>query len=178
MTAMMITQDGRVWAARALLALLLLCASEVWLWAAPGRTLESWALVALTALALAALLLHTAALFRARNLYDVLTLGGLYGIGAGLLLYPDSVMADVPRTLITRGLGAHALLGAVAFGLWLALTGARPHRAALLAGALIMGAVCGLWARWSPVDLFNAPETPLSAILLVTAASLRPARQP
>ncbi len=110
------------WFVRLLLAALLGFASEVLLWTQPTRPLLDWALLALGYLALSGLLLEIAARYRLRDAFGLLTLAGIYGMLNGLILNPATALIDVPRTLITRAMGAHAVAGLIALALFLALT--------------------------------------------------------
>src|SRR5512134_3791736 len=110
---------------RLLLAALLAYGSEVLVWTnPPGRPLLEWLLFAPGYLVLASILLDFVVRYRVRDLFGVLILAGFYSLSAALLLNPESMLIDMPRTLVTRVMGAHGLLAAEMIGLFLALTGA------------------------------------------------------
>lgn len=175
------------WVLRALLAALLMFASEALLWASPNlRPAWAWLPLAGAYLALAALLLDVAARWRLRDLFGLMALAGVYGLLNAALLNPETAFADFPRTLFTRAMGGHALAGLLALAWWLRLTDARarPTRtvdALIGAAALAVGAVAGFWARFSPpVFLGTAEASPaalavvfgLLALLLIALAGL------
>src|SRR5262245_44167139 len=144
-----------VWLVRLMLVALLMFGSEILVWVnPPGRTLVDWLLLIPGYVALAAILLDFTVRYRVRDLFGALVLTGIYSLLAALVLNPQYAFLDLPRTFITRVMGAHALLGAEMFGLFLALTGgnSRRVRRLLLAGCLIVGLAWGFWVRWWPVD--------------------------
>lgn len=156
-----------------LLATLLAFCSEILLWTSPpARSLLDWLLLALGYLALSALLLETAARFRLRDIFGLLTLAGIYGLLNGLLLNPQSALIDIPRTLITRAMGAHAFAGLLALALFFGLLGGslRSRRLGVtLVLALLIGVGWGAWARWSPPTFSTGSETAPETLLLYTA---------
>ncbi len=156
-----------------LLAALLAFCSEIVLWTnPPERGLFDWLLLALGYLALSALLLEIGARFRLRDAYGLLMLAGCYGMLNGLLLNPQSALVDVPRTLISRAMGAHAFAGLLALGLFLGLLhgGARGRRIRLisLVLALLIGVGWGVWARWSPATFSGGSESAAPSLALYT----------
>ncbi|NWG16016.1 MAG: hypothetical protein HXY41_05215 [Chloroflexi bacterium] len=142
------------WPVRVLLAALLAYGSEVLLWTnPPGRTLLDLPLLAVGYLAASTLLLDLIARYRVRDLFGALLLAGVYGLCAGLVINPETMLNDLPRTLVTRVMGAHAQLGLEMIGLLLALTGpGLRSRRLLLAGSLVVGVAWGIWMRWFPAD--------------------------
>ncbi|MCZ2094837.1 MAG: hypothetical protein LC121_00940 [Anaerolineae bacterium] len=165
------------WLVRLLLAALLAFCSEIVLWTnPPSRSLIDWMLLALGYAALSALLLEIAARYRLRDAFGALTLAGVYGMLNGLLLNPHSALIDVPRTLLTRAMGAHAFAGLLALALFLALAGGglrtrRAQSVALLL-ALVAGLGWGTWARWSPPVFSNQPETAPAALVIFGAVGV------
>ena len=119
--------------------------------------------------AISALLLDLAARFRARDVFALLTLAGIYGLLAALFIHPATALIDMPRTLFTRALGAHALVGLIAL-----VTFLRGRNSLLyLGGALLVGVAAGVWARWSPVELWGTAEpTPLITALSTFAVGV------
>lgn len=159
---------------RLLLAALLLFGSEILFWLNPdGRPIADWLLLIPGYIVISALLLDLLARFRVRDLFGALILTGLYGLLASLLLNPQTAFADMPRTFITRVVGAHALLGLEMFGLFLALTGGeRPSlRRSLFIGCLFIGLSWGFWVRWWPPDAGYGLVT-LPMVLAYGAAGL------
>jgi hypothetical protein len=144
---------------RLCLAVLLAFGSQVLLWQidpnAPLSSAVFWPL----ALPLAALLLDLAARFRVRDLFGVLLLAGLYGLLSAVTIHPLSTLVELPVTLATRALGAHALGALVAWGLLLWLAGAGHGR--WLLAMIPAGIIGGLWARWQPFASGSEAESPL-----------------
>ncbi|NDJ61717.1 MAG: hypothetical protein GYB67_11365, partial [Chloroflexi bacterium] len=164
------------WSLRLLLAALLLAGSEVLLWTNPlGREPFAWVVLVAGYSALSTLLLEIAARFRMHNIFSLIALAGIYGLGNGLLLNPETALVEVPRTLISRALGAHALIGLLVLALYLRLAGGLrlPTALTVIVGAVI-GLAWGFWARWSPTELLLTPGPPTepSAILIAGGISL------
>lgn len=156
------------WLQRLWLAGLFFFGSEIVLWTDTQREWVEWLLIAGGYLALSALTLEAAAFFRARSIFEALALAGMVGLANGLLLNPTTALVDVPRTLVTRAMGGHALMALAMIGAFTLITGARRTSAGLSAlglGAAGLGLFWGLWARWSPTELAAQPETPLSIML-------------
>ena len=159
------------WMIRLLLAALLFFGSEVLLWTTPPpRPIFEWVVLAVGYVALSGLLLEIAARFRLRDVFGLLTLAGIYGMMNGLILNPHSALIDVPRTLITRAMGAHAFAGLIALVLLLALAGNRwrTWRSLIvpLLLTLVVGVGWGSWAHWSPMEFGGQGESPLWSVLL------------
>ena len=168
-----------IWLMRLLLGALLFFGSEILLWADPlARPPESWLLLVPGYLVLAVLLLDLLVRYKIRDLWGLMVLAGIYGLLNSLLLNPDTALADVPRTLVTRALGAHALLGLEMLGLFIALVQGRSlgWRRVLVLGTLVVGLAWGVWMRLSPAQLTLAAEnvSPV-AMLLYGLGGLAPA---
>jgi hypothetical protein len=152
---------------RLLLALLLAFGSEVLAWSNPtGRPALEWLLVAPGYLAMSAILLDFVVRYRVRDLFGALLLVGLYALTAALVINPALMLNDMPRTLVTRVMGAHGLIAAEMFGLFLALMGGDNPRARryLLIGAVIVALAWGLWVKgWPPEEGFG--EVSLAILL-------------
>lgn len=141
------------WIIRGLLGVLLCLGSEILLWNDPtAHSVWEWCVRLAGYGALAVLMLDLAARYRIRDVYHALTLAGIYGLCAGLLITPDTALVDFPRTLISRVMGGQVLLGFEMFGLFLVLTGGRSarYRRLLLGFCLWVGFYWGVWVRWSP----------------------------
>ena len=161
-----------LWLLRLLLAVLLLFGSEILLWRdPPGRDLLEWAFLLVGYVALATLILDIIARYRVRGVYDLMMVAALYGLLNGLLLNPEAVFEDFPRTLVTRAIGGHTLLGMEMLGFFLALiTGhlIQRFRNLLLGYALWVGFYWGIWVRWSPsLTTWLTDEVPLSTMFAV-----------
>lgn len=153
------------WQHRLWLAGLFFFGSEIILWTNIQREWVEWLLIGCGYLALSALILEAAAIFRARSVFEALALAGMVGLANGLLLNPSTALVDLPRTLVTRAMGGHALMALAMIGVFTLITGARRTLAGLGIGAVGLGLFWGLWARWSPTELAAQPETPLTVML-------------
>lgn len=151
-----------LFATRLLLALLLWFASCVLLWTPIPTPLDGLTLLA--CFALSAVLLDLAARYRARGVFALLTLAGIYGLLAALFIFPATALTDMPRTLFTRALGGHALMGVIALALFFGA--GKPPLAWVIAA--VTGAAWALWARWSPVEVWGAGE-PTALFVLIGA---------
>lgn len=158
---------------RLLLAALLLFGSEVIFWADPlNRPAGEWLLTLAGYLALAAVLLDLADRARIADLPGLMTLAGLYSLGAALVIWPDSAFADVPRTLVTRVMGAHSLLATLMLLAFLGLTRRRRQTQALtLAGCGLIGLFWGWWMQEWPASA-GFVERPYSSAWLLAAVIL------
>lgn len=136
-----------------LLALLLAFGSEILVWTNPaGRPLLEWLLLIPGYLALSAVLLDFIVRYRVRDLFGALLLTGIYALAGALILNPASTLNDLPRTLITRIMGAHALIAAEMIGLFLALTGGKQPNRNLWIGCIVVGLAWGIWVKNWPVE--------------------------
>jgi hypothetical protein len=143
----------RVWLLRGTLASLLLLGAEVLVWLSPpSRPLWEWPLLIAGYVLLACALLDVLVRYRLRDLYSMALLAGLCACAAAVMQNPQTGLSDLPRTLVTRVMGAHALIALEMLYLFVALTSARPtwHRWAWLL-AVPIGAAWGVWLRWSPL---------------------------
>ncbi len=139
--------------ARLLLAILLFFGSEILVWTnPPGRALTDWLLIIPAYVALSAVLLDFTVRYRVRDLFGLLVLTGLYSLMAALVINPASTLIDMPRTLFTRIMGAHAFLGTEMFALFLALTGRGRGLRWLLLGCVVIGFTWGIWVKNWPVE--------------------------
>lgn len=143
-----------VWTLRLLLAALLMSGLELLLWpVAPlERPVQDWLLLLPAYVALATLLLDLCVRYRARDLYDVMTIAGVVGLVASLIANPDSSLVEFPLTILTRVMGANVALVLGMFGVWIVLTAAQfaRYRWLLLGYAVFGGFYWGTWLRWTP----------------------------
>jgi hypothetical protein len=161
------------WLNRLWLAGLFFFGSEIVLWTNIQRAWVEWLMIGGGYLALAALTLEMAAFFRARSVFEAMALAGIVGLANGLLINPSTALVDLPRTLVTRAMGGHALLALAMVGVFTLIAGARRNWTGLGAlGAAGLGLFWGLWARWSPTELAAQPETPLAVMLGVGGLTL------
>lgn len=164
------------WLVRGLLGAALLFGGEVLLWNdPPGRALWQWGVLVLGYLALAALVLDVFVRYRVHDFWGVMTLAGVCGLGIGVLLNPQSGLADVPRTLVTRVTGAYTLLSLEMLVLFLALTGGqmRSLRWSLMLGSAAVGLAWGTYTRFAPSQTDVAfGDVPLQTLLLFGAGGV------
>lgn len=147
-----------------LLALLLMFGSEILVWTNPvGRPIWEWLLLIPGYLALSAVLLDFIVRYRIRDIFGALLLTGIYSLSAALILNPSSTLNDLPRTLVTRVMGGHALIAAEMIGLYLVLTGGGGQsRRNLWIGCVIVGMAWGIWVKNWPLDEgFGAVSLPV-----------------
>lgn len=157
------------WLVRLLLATILFFGSEILLWVNPfGRAPLEWSLIIPAYFLLATFLIELMARYKIRDLFGLMSLAGIYGILNGLLINPASAFSDVPTTLITQAMGAHALLGLEMLVMFLALTGGWWLRWILLGGAAVVGLAWGTWVRWTPefVEVSNTLPSQETMILI------------
>jgi hypothetical protein len=164
---------GVVLRLRLLLAALLVFGSEVVFWTNPlSRPPTEWLLTLAGYLALAAVLLDLADRARISDFPALMTLAGLYSLVAALLIWPNLAFADMPRTLVTRVMGAHTLLAMLMLLAFLGLTRRRRQTQALtLAGCALMGLFWGWWMQEWPAQSSLTPS-PFSSAWLLAAGSL------
>ncbi len=146
-----------------LLALLLAFGSEILVWTNPlGRPLLEWLLLIPGYLALSAVLLDFIVRYRVRDLFGALILTGIYALAGALVLNPASTLNDLPRTLVTRIMGAHALIAAEMIGLFLVLTGGGKRTSRnLLIGCAVVGLAWGIWVKnWPQEEGYGAVSLP------------------
>lgn len=140
---------------RVLLAVLLMFGSEVLAWNNPtGHSALEWPLNIAAYFALSTILLDFIIRYRVRDLFGLLVLAGIYSLSAALLIFPQSAFVDMPRTLVTRVMGAHALIAAEMMGVFLAITGGLQGKAwrNVLIGCVIVGLAWGFWVKDWPVE--------------------------
>jgi hypothetical protein len=135
----------------------------------PGAPLLPTTLIhGVTALALGALLPNLAWRFRARGLYGLIALAGVYGLAAVMLFEPRVDADALPRLLVARGLGAQTLLGLLMLAIWLAALRGRPTYQALIAAAAV-----GLLTLIDTRGLLPTGTLALAAALVVAALLIR-----
>ncbi len=159
-----------VFALRIFLALLFAFGSEIIVWIDPlARPLQAWILLAVGYWALAAIMLDWLARYRVMTFFGLLAAAGVYGMLNALLLNPQMALIDIPRTLITRVMGAHPLMGLLALavfaGIMLGIRG-RVRRVILLILFGVLGVGWGGWARWNGTETYSVTPA-FDPILLV-----------
>jgi hypothetical protein len=164
------------WLIRFLFAALLAFGGEILVWVnPPGRTLIDWLLLVPGYVALAAILLDLTVRYRVRDLFGAMVLSGIFSLLGALVLNPAFAFVELPRTFITRVMGAESLLSLEMIGLFLALTGGENSRIRrlLLGGCGVVGLAWGLWVRWWPADEgYGAVDLPTMLIYGVVGVML------
>jgi len=133
--------------------------SEILVWTNPAnRPLLEWLLLIPGYLVLSVVLLDFVVRYRVRDLFGALLLTGIYALAAALILNPTTTLSDLPRTLVTRVMGAHALIAAEMIGLLLVLTGGQQQtRRNLLIGCAVVGLAWGIWVKnWPQQEGYGA----------------------
>lgn len=147
----MAPQLARHWP-RLTLALLWAIGGEILPWSfPPDRAAFDWLLIIIGYVALSYALCDLAVRWNLRDLYGVAALGGLAALLYALFLNPQMALAEIPRTLVTRALGAEGILLMGMLLAWLILLGALPLRQLMLPIAVLMGLCWGTWVRYAPI---------------------------
>ncbi len=170
-----ITRPVVVWLMRLMLSVLMSFGSELLLWNdLPAREVIDWLLVLIGMLVISTISIDLLIRLRLRDLPGLMTLAGVYALLNALVINPDSTLFDIPRTLVTRVTGAHALIGLEMLILFLALLSGRRglFQRVVLFGAVVVGLAWGTWVRWA-VTLDDGPQLVFdsTAILVTTIAA-------
>lgn len=165
-------RPGRLaaWLRRLLLAVCLFFGGEVLLWTDVTRPLWGWPLVALGYVAAAALLIDFIRRFRVYELFGLLVLAGLYAVLAGGLLNPETTLIELPRTFVSRVMGAQFVAGALGFGLFFWLLRPARLRPFGLALAAIGGGLWAVWVRGQSLLVYVPPLAAPPSLLAVGLA--------
>lgn len=161
------------WLVRLLFGAMLMFGAEILVWVnPPGRSVLDWLLLVPGYILLAAVVLDVIVRYRVRDLFGALVVTGFFSLLAALVLNPQYAFAEMPRTFITRVMGAQALLAMEMLGLFLVLTGGgKTSRRLFLLGCLIVGIAWGFWVRWWPPDE-GYPLVDLPTMLLCGAVGI------
>jgi len=162
----LVRHSASVWLVRAALAALILFGSQILFWMEPEHhsPLE-WLLLVAGCLALSTALLDFAVRWRIYDLFGLLLLAGIGGLGSGLLLNPQLALTDVPRTLVTRVVSLDVLAGLAVLALAGALSGESRKRWRLAVAVIVVGLIWGQWAHWSPLSA-ESTEVSLPTVLV------------
>lgn len=134
------------WLLRLTLAALLLFGSEILLWNDPqSRTIFDWILLAIGYIALSSIVLDLGVRYRVRDVFGLMLLAGIYGLLNGAILNPQTGLLEVPRTLVTRVLGAHTLIGLGVLALFIHFGQVNRWTYHIIR---IVAVAWGLWVRW------------------------------
>lgn len=170
----MIPLRGNVWWIRGWFALMLMFGGEVLLWSNP-RPLIEWIPLFISYGLIATLLLDLAVRYRIRDLYGAMLVTVIGGLLVGLLIYPQTALADFPNHLLTRTIGAHATFVLEMFGLFLVFTtrNNRRYQWLLIGYAIWLGFYWGTWLHYAPtLDNWVTTQTDLSQALITAALLL------
>ena len=160
-----------VWLMRGLLAACWLLTAEALFWTNVSRPLWIWLPLALGYVAAAGLILDAAVRFRVRDLFGGALLGGLFALVSGAVLNPAYGLENLPVTLGTRVMGAHAVAGMLGLWLFLRLLDGLPSGRAWWGGVIVVGVFWGVWAQGiGALSGTDAPLLPLWSVALVGGA--------
>ncbi len=165
------TAFARHWP-RVTLAVAWAIGGEVLAWSfPPDRPLIDWALILAGYAALAYAMIDLAVRWRMRDLYGVAALGGLAALVYALFMNPQATLTEIPRTLVTRALGAHGLILMGMLLLWLILLDVLPLKRLILPIAVVMGLCWGTWVRYGPLlTALRAPVIDVNTFSVIGVA--------
>lgn len=150
---MTINRNMAVWAVRLLLAGLFLFGSEIILWTNPlEHNALDWLLRIVGYLLLTTLTLDIAERYRIQDGYDAMVLLAGTVVLHGLLINPAIAWQSFPDSLLTRIIGADALVQLIFWGVFLAWMRGDIRKYGLYqaVGGLWLGIFWGFWMRWTP----------------------------
>ncbi|GAB5490825.1 MAG: hypothetical protein Phog2KO_10400 [Phototrophicaceae bacterium] len=142
-----------VWAVRLLLGALFLFGSEIILWTNPlEHSALDWLVRIVGYVLLATLTLDIAERYRIQDGYDAMVLIAGTALLHGLLINPLISWQIFPDSLLTRIIGADALVQIILWGIFLTWLRGDNRKYSLyhLVGGLWLGIFWGFWMRWTP----------------------------
>lgn len=159
-----------VWLLRVTFGVMLLFGNEILLWQDPPlRSLPDWGLLLLGYIAISAILLDLAVRYRVNDVYLVMLMTCIGALLIGLLINPRLFLADFPRHLLTRVIGASAFITIEMWGLLIALIGGhiRRYRRNFIGFGLIVGFNWGVWAHYAYTlkGWSSAPAQPMQLVI-------------
>lgn len=163
-------QAPPLWTIRLLLAGLFAFGSEIILWTDPlSHAPLDWLVRIIGYLLLATLVLDIAQRYRIRDGYDVMVLIAGSALLHSVLINPHISWAEIPASLLTRIIGADALVQIIMWGIFLAwLQGSKRKYALYQAvGAGWLGMYWGFWMRWTPELRGTFEALPLTQLALI-----------
>ncbi|MBN1679138.1 MAG: hypothetical protein JW966_02520 [Anaerolineae bacterium] len=161
------------WGARLSLAALLLVFSELVVWQTPTRySVPEWLGLAAVYLALAAIMLDLITRLRARDVFSLLLMAGIYGL-VNAMLISRVITHDLPLSLVIRPLSAQPLVFMLALASFLILGSGRATGPLDMLVSVVTGVSWGVWVRWFPVvSEESIPEVSEGTALSVLALAL------
>ncbi|PJF30322.1 MAG: hypothetical protein CUN52_04270 [Phototrophicales bacterium] len=169
--------NPHAWLLRVIFGVALLFGNEILLWQDPNfHSIPEWGLLLAGYIAISAILLDLAVRYRVNDSYMAMLMTCIGALLIGLLLNPQVMLADFPRHLLTRVIGASAFITLEMWGLFLALMGGHiaRYRRNFIGFALAIGFNWGVWARyaynlngWSSASASVGDMTRLAGICLM-----------
>ncbi len=159
-----------VWTVRLLLGALFLFGSEIILWTNPlEHSALDWFLRIVGYLLIATLTLDIAERYRIRDGYDAMVLLAGTAILHALLINPQISWQNFPDSLLTRIIGADALMQLIVWAVFLAWMRGDIRKYALYqaVAGLWVGIYWGFWMRWTPELRGTFPDIPLSQMAMI-----------
>lgn len=144
--------NPHAWLLRLIFGVALLFGNEILLWQDPNlHTIPEWGLLLVGYIAISAIMLDLAVRYRINDSYMAMLMMCIGALLIGLLLNPQVMLADFPRHLLTRVVGASAFITLEMWGLFLALMGGHliRYRRNFIGFALAIGFNWGVWARYA-----------------------------
>ena len=164
-----------VWTVRLLLGALFLFGSEIILWTNPlEHSALDWFLRIVGYLLIATLTLDIAERYRIRDGYDAMVLLAGTAILHALLINPQISWQNFPDSLLTRIIGADALMQLIVWAVFLAWMRGDIRKYALYqaVAGLWVGIYWGFWMRWTPELRGTFPDIPLSQMAMIAGVAL------
>ena len=164
-----------VWTVRLLLGALFLFGSEIILWTNPlEHSALDWFLRIVGYLLIATLTLDIAERYRIQDGYDAMVLIAGTAILHALLINPQISWQNFPDSLLTRIIGADALMQLIVWAVFLAWMRGDIRKYALYqaVAGLWVGIYWGFWMRWTPELRGTFPDIPLSQMAMIAGVAL------
>lgn len=147
-----------VWRLRLTLGAVLFVFSEIVMWQNPtAHTLPEWLFRGLLYLSLSSLILDFAVRFQARDIAGLALIGGLYGLFSSALISRD-VYTNLPWNLLVRGMGLQTGAGIYGLLFFMLVMQGRQIDIRGIVGAVVVGALWGIWLKWYPLQTINQWE--------------------
>lgn len=144
--------NTHAWTLRVIFGVALLFGNEILLWQDPPlRSLPDWGLLLLGYIAISAILLDLAVRYRVNDVYLAMLMVCIGALLIGLLINPRLFLADFPRHLLTRVIGASAFISLEMWGLLIALLGGhiKRYRRNFIGFGLVVGFNWGVWSHYA-----------------------------
>lgn len=167
---MTINRSFSIWTVRLLLGALFLFGSEIILWTNPlEHTALDWLLRIVGYLLIATLTLDIAERYRIRDGYDAMVLLTGTALLHALLVNPQISWQNFPDSLLTRIIGADALMQLILWAIFLAWMRGDIRKYGLYqaVAGLWVGIYWGFWMRWTPELRGTFPAISLTQMAMI-----------